>query len=150
MMVTRTTRIGAIYNPPALVVEYMYSYDGGAYAPPTKRAHRLFHLQNLSQNLSQSSVAKMLMDKFPAYFSSNVPFDQVCRMVGKIFSSSISSAPVLKDVGDLNSVPPDVLNSAKQQMDVVFNAAVVKPGDEGYEYDKKVDFEEPADDCSWD
>lgn len=142
----KTTRIGAIYNPPTLVVEYS---RGGSAAPP--KSHRLFHLQNLSHGADSCAVlvSKLLIDKFPAYFSSNVPFDQVSRMVGKIINS-ISSAPVLKDVGDLNSVPPDVLSTAKQQMDVVFNAAVVKPGDEGYEYDKKVDFDEPVDDCSWD
>ena len=43
------------------------------------------------------------------------------------------------------------LKAAKLEMDVGFSESLKRPGDEGYEYDKQVDFEPAGDsDGSWD
>ena len=52
---------------------------------------------------------------------------------------------------DLNKVNDDVLKQKKKEMDKEFEQNQLKPGDEGYEYDKEIDFD--ADDkvsCGWD
>ena len=52
---------------------------------------------------------------------------------------------------DLNKVSEDVLKQKKQEMDTEFEQNQLKPGDDGYEYDKEVDFD--GDDkvsCGWD
>ena len=53
-------------------------------------------------------------------------------------------------MGDLNNVSERQLQSAKAMMNVDFSAKAVRPGDEGYEYDKQVEFNEPEEDCGWD
>ena len=56
------------------------------------------------------------------------------------------------DEDDLNKVSDDVLKHKKKEMDKEFEQNQLKPGDDGYEYDKEVDFD--ADDdkvsCGWD
>ena len=52
--------------------------------------------------------------------------------------------------GDLNNVSERQLQSAKAMMNVDFSAKVIRPGDEGYVYDKQVEFDEPEEDCGWD
>lgn len=153
----KAARIGVIYSPPTFVVEYSCDKDLDVGNVDAAKRHRHFRLHNLSNSMDSFAVSTLLLEKFPAYFS-NIPFDQVRRMVTKIVESISPSvqSPVerrLKDItllGDLNRVEPEVLASAKEQMDVIFNTAAIKPGDRGYEYDKKIDFDEPADDCSWD
>lgn len=49
--------------------------------------------------------------------------------------------------GDLNGLADDELNEAKAKMDKNFNQ--LKPGDEGFEYDKRNDFS-PDESCQWD
>ena len=52
---------------------------------------------------------------------------------------------------DLNKVSEFRLKAAKLEMDVGFSQSLKRPGDEGYEYDKQVDFEPAGDsDGSWD
>ena len=52
---------------------------------------------------------------------------------------------------DLNKVSEFRLKAAKLEMDVGFSESLKRPGDEGYEYDKQVDFEPAGDsDGSWD
>lgn len=55
------------------------------------------------------------------------------------------------DENDLNKVSEDVLKQKKKEMDKGFEWNQLKPGEEGYEYDKEVDFD--GDDkvsCGWD
>jgi hypothetical protein len=47
----------------------------------------------------------------------------------------------------LNGLADDELNEAKAKMDKNFNQ--LKPGDEGFEYDKRNDFS-PDESCQWD
>ena len=52
---------------------------------------------------------------------------------------------------DLNKVSEQVLTKRKEEMDVLFEANRVKPGDEEWVYDKQVNFdEEDKVSCGWD
>ena len=52
--------------------------------------------------------------------------------------------------GDLNKVSEEELQKAKADMDIVFNRAHIRPNDDGYIYDKRVDFDEANMESSWD
>ena len=55
------------------------------------------------------------------------------------------------DENDLNKVSDEILNQKKKEMDKEFEQNQLKPSDDGYEYDREVDFD--ADDkvsCGWD
>lgn len=51
---------------------------------------------------------------------------------------------------NLNALDTDELNAVKATMDVAFRARQLKPGDAGYEYDKRVDFGRPVAQSEWD
>lgn len=59
-----------------------------------------------------------------------------------------------KEFEDLNQAPDEVVQQRKREMDVLFESNRVRPGDEGWQYDKEVDF--GGDDgedklsCGWD
>ena len=58
------------------------------------------------------------------------------------------------DVGgsqeDLNKLGEDQLKEKKAEMDVLFEANRIQPGDDGYEYDKEMDFSGSKIECGWD
>jgi len=49
----------------------------------------------------------------------------------------------------LNGLSDDELDRVKEKMEKKFSANQLKPGDDGFEYDKQVDFK-PTQDCEWD
>jgi len=52
---------------------------------------------------------------------------------------------------DLNKVSDDVLKQKKKEMDKEFEQNQLKPGDDRYEYDKEVDFDDNDKvSCGWD
>ena len=54
---------------------------------------------------------------------------------------------------DLNKVSEGDLDRAKKNMNNAFLKNRIRPGDEGYEFDKRVEFsvdEAAGSDCSWD
>ena len=51
---------------------------------------------------------------------------------------------------DLNKLSTEELDMAKEAMNVGFLRNAKRPGDEGYEYDKQVDFGKPTEDNDWD
>lgn len=51
---------------------------------------------------------------------------------------------------DLNKASDYVLNKAKAKMDVKFEENRVRPGDEGYVWDKQIDFDPPNEVSEWD
>ena len=52
---------------------------------------------------------------------------------------------------DLNKVDDEYLASKKAEMDAQFNANQLKPGDEGYIYDKEIEFDNgPRIESGWD
>lgn len=51
---------------------------------------------------------------------------------------------------DYNHVSETQLKLAKSKMSAVFNENVIAPGQEGYVYDKQVEFEEGDEESGWD
>ena len=52
---------------------------------------------------------------------------------------------------DLNKATDEYLEKKKEEMNIVFESNRVKPGDEGYVYDKEVDFDVgPKMESGWD
>lgn len=62
----------------------------------------------------------------------------------------IDATKLLSGIGDLQRVGPAVLQAAKAKMEVLFEAHRVKPGEEGYEYDKRVEFTAAVEPSEWD
>ena len=54
------------------------------------------------------------------------------------------------EVEDLNKLSDTELNQKKAEMDHVFEKHRVKPGDEGFQYDVEVDFENGKNVSGWD
>ena len=57
---------------------------------------------------------------------------------------------LLSAIGDLNQASEQELAVAKNKMNEVFEKCQLLPGDVEYLYDKRVDFEEPDEESSWD
>ena len=51
---------------------------------------------------------------------------------------------------DLNKASDEHLGTRKAQMDVLFEANRLHPGDKGYVYDKEVEFAHPQIESGWD
>lgn len=51
---------------------------------------------------------------------------------------------------DLNKVTEDELEERKAEMDILFEANRIKPGDKGYEYDREVEFGGAKIESGWD
>lgn len=51
---------------------------------------------------------------------------------------------------DLNKVSEEVLANEKKKMNIVFETHHVKPGEDGWVYDKSKDFEPPNMESGWD
>jgi hypothetical protein len=56
----------------------------------------------------------------------------------------------LNRIGDLNRASDEDLQRAKNEMNEIFQQVQVLPGDEKYVYDRRMDFEEPDEESSWD
>jgi len=52
--------------------------------------------------------------------------------------------------GDLNKVSEEALVKAKEEMEEAFEANRIKKGEEGFEWDKRVDFQAGDEESSWD
>ena len=77
------------------------------------------------------------------------------RSVVRADMSSLPSADPtlvksLAAYGDLNKVTDEQLDKVKSEMDVHFESNRVKKGDEGFVWDKQVEFEEGDEESSWD
>ena len=83
---------------------------------------------------------------------------QVERLLRKVIETRGSGAD-LREISqlapfgeevDLNKVSTAELVQAKKEMDVLFMANMLKPGDPGYVYDVRKDFGVPTDSNGWD
>ncbi len=102
-------------------------------------ASRKFHLTDASKKSNHDKGIK----------SSSQP--EKIPMVNKTISSVLKLGKEhLSITGDLNKVSTEELLRAKGKMNEAFELAKVMPGDTNYEYDKRVDFEEPDEESSWD
>ena len=63
-------------------------------------------------------------------------------------AASVLPVPSIPD--DLQRVSERVLRDAKARMDIAFNAVTLRPGDPGYTYDRRIEFQAPRQASEWD
>ena len=159
-------RVAIKFAPPTLILEYAPSY--GRYL------HYKVRMGHLRPSTDPYAVANKLYRTHPRFFDrAKVEFGQTLKLVRKLIDNAGAASPVASSVAssmaspvasppraapppareevDLNKVSEFRLKAAKLEMDVGFSESLKRPGDEGYEYDKQVDFEPGGDsDGSWD
>ena len=159
-------RVAIKFAPPTLILEYAPSY--GRYL------HYKVRMGHLRPSTDPYAVANKLYRTHPRFFDrTKVEFGQTLKLVRKLINNAGAASPVASSVAssmaspvasppraapppareeiDLNKVSEFRLKAAKLEMDVGFSESLKRPGDEGYEYDKQVDFEPAGDsDGSWD
>ena len=159
-------RVAIKFSPPTLILEYAPSY--GRYL------HYKVRMGHLRPSTDPYAVANKLYRSHPRFFDrAKVEFGQTLKLVRKLIDGAGAASPVASSVAssmaspvasppraapppareevDLNKVSEFRLKAAKLEMDVGFSESLKRPGDEGYEYDKQVDFEPAGDsDGSWD
>ena len=159
-------RVAIKFSPPTLILEYAPSY--GRYL------HYKVRMGHLRPSTDPYAVANKLYRTHPRFFDrAKVEFGQTLKLVRKLIDNAGAASPVASSVAssmaspvasppraapppareevDLNKVSEFRLKAAKLEMDVGFSESLKRPGDEGYEYDKQVDFEPAGDsDGSWD
>ena len=159
-------RVAIKFAPPTLILEYAPSY--GRYL------HYKVRMGHLRPSTDPYAVANKLYRSHPRFFDrAKVEFGQTLKLVRKLIDNAGAASPVASSVAssmaspvasppraapppareevDLNKVSEFRLKAAKLEMDVGFSESLKRPGDEGYEYDKQVDFEPAGDsDGSWD
>ena len=158
-------RVAIKFAPPTLILEYAPSY--GRYL------HYKVRMGHLRPSTDPYAVANKLYRSHPRFFDrTKVEFGQTLKLVRKLIDNAFVSSPMASPVEslaspvasppraapppareevDLNKVSEFRLKAAKLEMDVGFAQTLKRPGDDGYEYDKQVDFEAPGDsDGSWD
>ena len=159
-------RVAIKFAPPTLILEYAPSF--GRYL------HYKVRMGHLRPSTDPYAVANKLYRTHPRFFDrAKVEFGQTLKLVRKLIDNAGAASPVASSVAssmaspvasppraapppareevDLNKVSEFRLKAAKLEMDVGFSESLKRPGDEGYEYDKQVDFEPAGDsDGSWD
>ena len=159
-------RVAIKFSPPTLILEYAPSF--GRYL------HYKVRMGHLRPSTDPYAVANKLYRSHPRFFDrAKVEFGQTLKLVRKLIDNAGAASPVASSVAssmaspvasppraapppareevDLNKVSEFRLKAAKLEMDVGFSESLKRPGDEGYEYDKQVDFEPAGDsDGSWD
>ncbi len=146
-------RVAIKFAPPTLILEYAPSY--GRYL------HYKVRMGHLRPSTDAYAVANKLYRNHPRFFDrAKVEFGQTLKLVRRLIDNAGVASPVApspappppaREEVDLNKVSEFRLKAAKLEMDVGFSQTLKRPGDDGYEYDKQVDFEPAGDsDGSWD
>lgn len=147
-------RLAVKFDPPTLVIEEE--------TPRGLRHHKLRLKAFKYPGADPMAVTAALQARYPRQLARCSP-EQVSRLVSLLVQHSPPPPPA--DVrpppnqsaeqdlisADLQTVPEHVLKQAKAAMSEVFEASVLRPGDPGYEFDKRVDFNtDDASESSWD
>ena len=146
-----------------LIVEYKTNLG--------KRFIRKIRFKRYKPGVSASRVTSKLMKQFEDVLGPNkVDEKQVLGLVEILLSKDPpeksqveATAPgvgkenkktrIVKDddpFGDLNKVTEEENQKAKELMDLGFQEKALRPGDDGYVYDKQVDFGEACEENDWD
>ena len=154
MRVDITVRRFAIkYEPPTLAIEY-------------EKENKIFLKKIRIKSRSVNVTASHLVDKLIEQNKEALNLQRIHRtqlegLVSMLLAKTppspvnkgISKRDISKPVdkwGDLNKASDEEVDRAKSEMDVAFEANRKKLGDDGYEWDKRADFETPSEECDWD
>ena len=159
-------RFAIDYKGPTLIVEYQTSAG--------KLFHRKIRFKRYPADADPKRVAKRLVKQFDDILGpERVSQEQLLELVNILLSATpmaaggkpvffvddekpIENQDVNNDVkyddefGDLNVVTEEENVRAKKTMDVRFAENSLKPGDDGYLYDKVVEFDAPSMENDWD
>jgi hypothetical protein len=148
----KAIRFALKYSPPALAL----CYADQKYA--SKQRFKRMPLSDITDQSTAEECTQRLIKQHPAYLSPHILSQlQLQRLVSKLLSvhranqkaasASDNSLDALygnDDAAadeDLNRVDESVLQAKKSEMNVNFAARQLKPGDPGYQYDKRVEFQ---------
>uniref|UniRef100_K3WEH9 Centrosomal protein of 19 kDa n=1 Tax=Globisporangium ultimum (strain ATCC 200006 / CBS 805.95 / DAOM BR144) TaxID=431595 RepID=K3WEH9_GLOUD len=168
-------RLALRYTPPGIIVEYAACSSGIA-----RSFQQLYHheidLQSAIQSLKgqrassedtsiDEIVNKLIEQHDQVLGDQKVPSRQLTRLVQKLLDQANASsgkseanhvataavtAAAMLPQADYNRVSETQLKQVKQKMDLVFQQNFVRPGEEGYVYDKQVAFQPAQDASDWD
>ena len=132
----KITRLAATFGKsPFICIEY--SDDNG------KMQYRKFSVVFAGFS-NKEALYQTLVTDYPDFFNENtIELGKLHNFVDKI----ITACPEL----DLRTASKDQVNQFKEQMNREFEMNVIKPGDEGFQYDMRVDFGDDGDkNMDWD
>lgn len=164
---TRKRRLKAVrfalqYEPPAIALCYIdQKYTG-------KQRVKRMPLPEIQPELSARDCTQQLIQSYPAYLAQHLlSHEQLQRLVSKILlvyranqqarladnSNSLDAlygndAADAADGEDLNRVDDSVLRAKKNEMNAKFVKQQLKPGDAGFQYDKRVEFQGQTRHCA--
>lgn len=147
---TQVLRLAARYEPATIVVEYKRDSEEG------KLRHLEIKLKNVA-TARELRIVAALQKRFPDLLGPEVVSPKqlkglVSRVKSKVLElegTDTMERAALED-RDLNKADDEEVKRAKEKMDVLFKKNQVLPGDEGYQYDKQVEFKEGTENNSWD
>ncbi|CAK8993538.1 Centrosomal protein of 19 kDa (Cep19) [Durusdinium trenchii] len=150
-------RFGLNYDPPAIILEYLEVSTG-------KLFHRKVAMKRLRASTDPARIAEKLRQvNRPLLTEDNgVAFEQIVSLVKKLqeamqkystMDSSADLSPGSEEIdyheANLNKLSDDELARHKARMNSSFLANQMKPGDNGYVYDVRADFDAEQS-CGWD
>ena len=131
------------FSPPALLLEY------GNAARGIKRT-RTFRLKKLLET-SLDDMTDVVVQRFPSAIARDaVSREQVARLIARLAAIARTRIAGIDLRGDLNRCTTEELDAAKDAMNATFLRNAKRPGDEGYEYDRQVEFGAPTEENDWD
>ncbi|CAB4016263.1 Hypothetical predicted protein [Paramuricea clavata] len=115
---------------------------------------RSMPLRNFSSESNLDDMVTNLKSGRHKRYLEKIPSEQIHRLLSKIQEQlpQQKDDDVISnnDVEDLNKLNDTELNKKKAEMDQVFEQHRVRAGDEGFQYDVEVDFENGKNVSGWD
>lgn len=129
------------FHPPTLILEYIDLKT----EKKRRRKIKLEKFINEKTVIQNDSLSKQLASSIKqqhlSYFA-QISQNKLEKLIQLLIKNYISNI-------DLNKLSDKELEKIKSQMDKDFNKKRLKPGDEGYQYDIRVDFN-PTEKSEWD
>lgn len=137
-------RFGLKYNPPTIILEYLVPSTGKLY-------HHKMRVRNLSANADEGQILTYIRHRHAIYLgTSKITDDQLLGLIRKLKSHMARDQPEVDyHTFDLNKLPPEEVKLHKDRMEKLFRQNSREPGEEGFQYDLRKDFQ-PMERSEWD
>ncbi|KUF87601.1 hypothetical protein AM588_10001555 [Phytophthora nicotianae] len=125
-------RLALRYEPPGIIVEYIYH---------STAAKQLYHHEiDLKTELASVGASRF----------SEYRIDEVVNNIIRQHGDVVGDSKVPSAQADYNRVSEMQLKQVKQKMDLVFEQNIIRPDQEGFQYDKQVAFQPATEASDWD